>query len=86
MTTLIVHHDVDDVPHWLNESVREEVFGHLGITVRAFTDPGGSNRVALLVEVPDLETFSAFMQTADAAEAMKADGVRPDTVVTLVES
>jgi hypothetical protein len=84
MTTLIVHHEVDDVPHWLNESVRDEVFGHLGITVRAFTDPSGSNKVALLVEVPDIDAFTAFMQSPDAAAAMKADGVRADTVVTLI--
>jgi hypothetical protein len=34
---------------------------------------------------PDLETFQQGLQTEEAAEAMKYDGVRPETIVTLVE-
>ena len=36
--------------------------------------------------VPDLETFEQGLQSDEAAEAMKHDGVRPETIVTLVEA
>jgi hypothetical protein len=86
MTTLIAFHEVDDVDHWLRSSRRQEVFGPLGITMRTFVDPNHTNRVGLLGDVPDMEAFQAFMQTEAAAEAMKHDGVRPETLVILVES
>lgn len=77
--------EVDDVDHWLSSPLREEVFGPLGITTRAFKDPQGSNRVGLMVEIPDFAAFQEFMQTEPAAEAMKHDGVRPETLVILAE-
>jgi hypothetical protein len=86
MTTLLIFHEVDDVAHWLKSTRREEFFGPLGMTARTFVDPGESNRVGLIAEVPDLETFQKAMESEAAAEAMKYDGVRPDTIVMLVES
>ena len=85
MPTLMVFHEVDDVAHWLSSPKREEVFGPLGITVRTFTDPAKSNRVGLIVQVPDMETFQRIMESEAAAEAMKFDGVRPETILILVE-
>jgi hypothetical protein len=82
---VIVFHEVDDVDHWLASSKREEFFGPMGMTARAFRDPQGSNRVGLIVEVPDMETFEQALQGPGAAEAMKHDGVRPETIVALVE-
>jgi hypothetical protein len=86
MATLISFHEVDDVDHWLRSPKREELMGPLGITVRTFVDPEKSNRVGLIVELPDIAVFQEMMGSEAAAEAMKFDGVRPDTVVTLVES
>lgn len=85
MPTLLIFHEVDDVEHWLKSPKREEVFGPLGITVRTFTDPAKSQRVGLIAEVPDLDAFQRIMESAEAAEAMKYDGVRPDTILMLVE-
>ena len=34
-----------------------------------------------VVDIPDVEAFQQFMQTEEAAEAMKHDGVRPETLV-----
>jgi hypothetical protein len=85
METLLVFHEVDDVDHWLASPKREELFGPLGMTARAFRDPGGSNRVGLIVEVPDLETWERALQMPEAAEAMKYDGVRPETILGLIE-
>jgi len=53
--------------------------------VRPFRDPQGSNRIGLIVETPDLETWHAALQTDHAQEAMKHDGVRPDTILQLAE-
>ena len=85
MATYVIFHEVDDVPHWLASTRREEVFGPLGITARPFHDPNGSNRVGLIADIPDLAAFQEFMQTEQAAAAMKHDGVRPETLLMLVE-
>ena len=85
MVTLMVFHEVDDVAHWLASPKREELFGPLGIKARAFRDPQGSNRVGVLVETPDMDTWHAALQTAEALAAMKHDGVRPDTILELTE-
>lgn len=85
MATYLAFHDVDDVEHWLRSPKREEIFGPMGITVRTFHDPEGSKRVGLIVEVPDFDAFQEFMQSEAAAEAMKYDGVHPETLVLLSE-
>ncbi len=86
MATLLVFHEVDDVEHWLASPKREELFGPMGMTARTFRDPGGSNRVGLIVEVPDISVWQQALQTDEAAEAMKHDGVRPETILGLVEA
>ena len=87
MATIMTFHEVDDVDHWVASPKREEFFGPMGITVRTFRDPAGSNKVGVIFEnVPDFETFEQGLQTEEAAEAMKYDGVRPETIVALVEA
>ncbi len=87
MPTVIAHHDVKDTDHWLASPKREEFFGPLGVTnIRTFVDPQNPTRVALLMDVPDLDALAAQMQTEAAAEAMAHDGVLPETVVFLVEA
>jgi hypothetical protein len=85
METLVVFHEVEDVDHWLASPKRKELFGPLGITARTFRDPAGSNRVGLIVEVPATATWEAALRSEAAAEAMKSDGVRPETILALVE-
>ena len=84
MTTLLIVHEVDDVDHWLKSTKREEVFGPMGLSARTFVDPDKSNRVALIVETPDFETWQRALESEGAAEAMKHDGVRPDTLQVFV--
>ena len=87
MATLLVFHEVDDVDHWAASPKREELFGSMGITVRTFRDPEGSNRIGLIFDgVSDLAAFQEAIRTEEAAEAMKHDGVRPETILTLVEA
>jgi len=82
----MIFHEVDDVDHWLTSPKREEVFGPLGITIRTFVDPDTPNRVGLLAEIPDMDAYREVMASEAAADAMKTDGVRPETLVVLVES
>jgi hypothetical protein len=46
----------------------------------------GSDRVAVLMEVPDMNKLQAAMQAPGAAEAMAHDGVLAETLVILVEA
>ncbi len=86
MPTVIAHHNVKDKDHWLASPKREEVFTPLGVTnIRRFTDPQNPNRVAILMDVADMDTVMAAMQTEAMANAMAYDGVLPETLVILVE-
>jgi hypothetical protein len=85
MPTMLAFHEVDDVGHWLSSPKREEVFGPLGVTAQTFYDPEGSNRVGLIVEIPDMAAFQEMMQSEAGAEAMKFDGVRPETMLFLTK-
>lgn len=87
MPTVIAHHDVKDTEHWLASPKREEVFGPLGVTnIRTFVDPQNPARVAVLMDVADLDAVQAFMATREAADAMEYDGLLPETLVMLVEA
>ena len=87
MPTVIAHHDVKDTDHWLASPKREEVFGPLGVTnIRTFVDPQNRTRVALIMDVPDMDAVMAAMQTQELADAMEYDGVLPETLVILIES
>ncbi len=87
MPTVIGHHDVKDKDHWLASPKRKEVFGPLGVTnIRTFVDPQNPTRVAVLMDVPDMEAMTAAMQTKEMADAMEYDGVKGETLVLLVEA
>ena len=85
MPTVMLFHEVDDVGHWLSSPRRDEFFGPMGITARTFVDPENTSRVGLIVDVPDMGTFQQALESQDAAEAMRFDGVRPETIMMLVE-
>ena len=62
-------------------------FGPLGVSnIRTFVDPQKPNRVALLMDIADMDRVMAFMQTQAAADAMEHDGVVPESLVFLIES
>ena len=87
MPTVIAHHDVKDKDHWLASPKREEALGPLGVTnIRTFVDPQNPTRVAVLMDIADMDAVMAWMQTEAAAEAMAYDGVIPETLVFLVEA
>jgi hypothetical protein len=87
MPTVIGYHDVEDTQHWLASPKRAEFFGPLGVSnIRTFVDPQNPTRVAVLMDVPDMDAVMEAMQTEAAAEAMKHDGVVADSLVILVEA
>ncbi len=87
MPTVLGHHNVKDRDHWLSSSRREEFFGPLGVTnIRTFVDPTDPTRVAVLMDVADMDAFQAAMQTEGAAAAMEHDGVIGESLVILVEA
>lgn len=87
MPTVIGYHDVKDKDHWLASPKREEVFGPLGVTnIRTFVDPGNPTKVAVLMDVPDLDALMEAMKTDAMAAAMDYDGVLGETLVILVEA
>jgi hypothetical protein len=85
MSTVLIFHEVDDVDHWVKSPKREEIFGPLGVTARTFIDPEKTNRVGLIAEIPDMDAFQKMLQSEAGAEAMKHDGVRPETILVLIE-
>jgi hypothetical protein len=87
MPSVIGYHDVKDQKHWLASPKREELFGPLGVSnIRTFIDPQNPTRVAVLMDVADMDALMAMMQTPRAAEAMDYDGVVAETLVILVEA
>ena len=87
MPTIVAHHKIKDQKHWLASPKRKELFDAIGVTnIRTFVDPQDPTSVGLVIDVPDLEVFTAAMQSKAAEDAMAYDGVLPETVVVLVEA
>ena len=88
MPTVVAHHDITKgSQHWLTSPKRNELFGPLGVTnIRTFVDPQNPNRVAVMMDVPDMDALMAAMQSKAAADAMTHDGVVPESLVILIES
>ena len=88
MPTIIGHHDITKgTEHWLSSPKRKEVFGAIGVTnIRTFVDPQNPSRVAILMDVPDMDAMTKLMQSKAAEDAMAYDGVVPESLVILVES
>lgn len=87
MPTVIAHHDVTDTDHWLASPKREEFFGPLGVTdIRMFVDHQNPARVAVLMEIPDIDAVVAALETDEAAAVMRHDGVVAESLVILVEA
>jgi hypothetical protein len=86
VTTVIAVHAIEDSEHWLASPKREELFGPLGISVRTFLDPENPTRAAVMLEVPDMAAFQAFMRSDAATAAMEHDGVQADTLEMFVQT
>ena len=65
---------------------REEVFASVATDIQTFVDPNRPNHVGLNMNVADMAAFQAVMESEAGAEAMKYDGVNPDTLAVYVEN
>ena len=86
MPKLIATHEVNNVAHWLASPMREKAFAGIATNFTTYVLPGSSNRVALSMDVADMDAFNALMKSDVAAQAMKHDGVRPETLVIYIGS
>ena len=87
MPTVVAYQHVKDTDHWLASPKREEILGPLGVTnIRTFVDPENRTRVAVLMDIADMDVVMASMETPAAAEAMAYDGVLPETLVFMIEA
>ena len=78
MPTIIGHHNVTDTDHWLASPKREEFFGPLGVTnIRTFVDPTNRTRVAVLMDVPDMDAVMAAMETRRREKQWRTTGSSP---------
>ena len=90
MTTVIISHEVKSGDNWAEawrrgNGSRHEMFGKIGIKARTFRDPKNPDMTGLILEIPDMAKFQTFMQSDEAKKAMEQDGLKVDTIRTLVE-
>lgn len=85
MPKIVATHEVDDVAHWLASPKREEVLASVATNITTFVDPNDPHRVALSMDVSDMEAFRAIIDSDAGADAMKYDGVRPETLTFYVK-
>jgi len=84
LITVMVLHEVEDVDFWLASPRRKDVFCPLGIRHACFVDPLGSNLVGMIVEVPDMETLVANLNSPANVAAMNHDGVIRSSIKILL--
>jgi len=90
MTTMIVFHETENGEHWAKawqkgEGSRHEMFDEIGVKCRTFRDPNNHNSTGVLVEIPDMAAFENFMASAEVKKAMAEDGLKIQSMRTLVE-
>ena len=49
-------------------------------------EPRRVQQTALIAEIPDMEAFQEVMKSEAAADAMKHDGVNPETLLVFTEA
>jgi hypothetical protein len=90
MATILIFHEVKNGEQWAEawrkgKGSRHELFAMYGMKARTFRDPKNSDSTGVIVETPDVATFQKFMDSVEAKKAMTEDGLKLDTVRTLVE-
>ena len=90
MTTMIISHEVSDGELWAKawhkgKGSRHEIFAKFGVKARTFRDPKNLNLTGLVLEIPDMPKFLAFLGSDEAKKAMKEDGLKVETMRMLAE-
>ncbi len=80
MPRVVLTHDVVDVERWLNgKSERAAAIGSIGSNVTDYVALDGSNRIAVTVDIHDMDAAQALLSSPppDVAAQMEAHGVIP---------
>ena len=90
MPTIMIFHEVRNGENWAEawrkgKGSRHELFGQFGIKARTFRDPKNYDSTGVILEAPDMAKFQKFMESAEAKKAMAEDGLKIETMRTLVE-
>ncbi len=90
MATMIVFHEVKNGESWAESwrkgrGSRHELFAKVGVKARTFRDPKNPDSTGLILDIPDLAKWQAFMESAEVKKAMAEDGLKLDTMRMLVE-
>jgi hypothetical protein len=80
----MVMHEVEDVDFWLASPRRKDLFAPLGVRYSTFIDPLGSNLVGMIIQVPDMATWLANINSAENVAAMNHDRVIRSTIKILM--
>ena len=87
MPSVIGYHSVKDTDHCSRHRSDESKKGRLGTTnIRTFVDPQDRSRVAVLMDVADMDVLMGAMESEEMGQAMEHDGLFPETLVLLVEA
>ena len=91
MTHLMITHEVDDADHWMaawtGEDSRHKLFTDNGaMRVHTFRSADNPNLTGLVIGVRDMDALNAMLSSDEGQTAATEDGVRMDTIVTLVEA
>lgn len=90
METVIAYHDVKDGDHWAkawkkSPGSRHEMFDKIGVKARTFRDEQNPNITGVLLDIPDMGKFQAFMASDEGKQAMKEDGINVKSLHILRE-
>ena len=90
MAHLMVYHEVEDFDKWIaawrGDDSRRDMFKAHGVAhLHTFQSADNPNLTGIVMAISDMETFNAFMDTEEVAEAAAADGVDLDATTFLNE-
>lgn len=82
MKKIVVTIEVKDLTKWeQNFKTHGELFSRQTIDGKyAYTTLAEKNRVVLCAEVSDVDTFFQVLKSEEASDAIKFDGVKPESV------
>jgi len=84
MAKAVITHAVADVARWLQgKQERADAIGAAGTNVRDYVAQGGSNRVAVTVDVTDMDAMEAMLSapSPETVALMEKHGVLPPITV-----
>ena len=88
---VLITHEVDDADHWMaawtGDDSRHKLFKDNGAAmVHTFRSADNPNLTGLVIGVKDMDALNAMLSSDEGQAAAAEDGVREDTMITLIET